>query len=954
MKQLLTLSLVVLYSILYSQGIEIEFRPSISGDPETPAVHPVKINLVILSDGYTKTEKEKFFSDAADFRGEFEVTSPFKEYISYFNFIYAFKESANSGVIHPRTTGVVCETSLAAAAPSTAFGSSLDNFGLHRGLTSNMALVTSFIENYFSGNTVTTIVFSNTAEWSGTANRELGIATISARYSINIVPGTYNAYHDEKAAIHEFGHSFGNLQDEYYFECPSTFNCTAYNLAPNRSANSDLSNNAHTWHQWYNISTSPNIGSFNHRVIPQCPVDDEYEVAEPADENYGNLIYGAVISDLFKPTTAHQCRMEKVFRPFCAVCQEALIEKIHSLVNPIATFTPSNVEPFTTEEPLFKLTLIEPDPSYMRVEWYFNDVLMDTDYGINVTACSPACGVYEWQFDDALLAELPNGCYHVKAMVYDMGGKAIDAIDRWIRTPNHASHINTVEWTYSKGFPLTTDLYMLDRSTNDSGEDEGYVFTWDYDEGASMWVRNEDDEIEEHQNPDFSSASGTEFVYVKVINKGCKTSAPSHLDLYTSLSATETSWNADWIATGTGQGYQIGTKVIPPISGNSQTILKFEWNGSAVTPALYATHNWTTCLLARIEDETGDPIATETPTRLQWDVWHNNNVTLKNVTVVEFTSLLPPPIINNRRMAPGAFVNVGNTSAFADTFNLQFDLDNDSLTKTLNEESEITVALLDDGYSVSSQIEDSMLTGLVRIDTNLFRVTSDHAKITGIPFPANTKVPAYIGFAFLTQEVTDTLNHLYHLSQYHSNNPDTVTGAQHFRINRVERDLFEADAGLDKTVLVNTPYKVEMKNPLSEDAFYNWYNSDGNLIHSGAEFNDSSSSTGTFTYKLEVIAESDGYKDYDEVLVTVKLGKITNIVPNPASSGTVVISYSITGVTAASIDVVEVSTSNTTNHSITGGTGTLNLDISALNTGSYNFILKGDGNAIDTKLFVKQ
>ncbi len=66
--------------------------------------------------------------------------------------------------------------------------------------------------------------------------------------------------------------------------------------------------------------------------------------------------------------------------PYCSVCKEALIERIHSLVNPIISVSPDNADPVAASSGLvFDLTqIIEPNPSYFTVKWYVNDVLVET------------------------------------------------------------------------------------------------------------------------------------------------------------------------------------------------------------------------------------------------------------------------------------------------------------------------------------------------------------------------------------------------------------------------------------------------------------------------------------------------------------------------------------------------------------------------------------------------
>jgi hypothetical protein len=138
---------------------------------------------------------------------------------------------------------------------------------------------------------------------------------------------------------------------------------------------------------------------------------------------------------------------------------------------------------------------------------------------------------------------------------------------------------------------------------------------------------------------------------------------------------------------------------------------------------------------------------------------------------------------------------------------------------------------------------------------------------------------------------------------------------------------------------------------IGEDATFIWYDSNGDTLVENRTITVSPSST--TTYKVEVRADADFYKDYDEVTVTVKPGLITNIAPNP-SSGSTVISYEIPGVSTATIELIEVSTGSKDTYSITPGTGTLNVDVSAFNTGAYTVLLLGDSNPADDDLLIVQ
>lgn len=94
---------------------------------------------------------------------------------------------------------------------------------------------------------------------------------------------------------------------------------------------------------------------------------------------------------------------------------------------------------------------------------------------------------------------------------------------------------------------------------------------------------------------------------------------------------------------------------------------------------------------------------------------------------------------------------------------------------------------------------------------------------------------------------------------------------------------------------------------------YNWYDNEGNLIYEGADFT-------TFVevgkkYKLEVIALSDGYKDYSEVEVSLKPNEIKTLSPNPAS-GMVTVTYKINEGDTAYLSGTDIYNPNISNNYI--------------------------------------
>lgn len=105
-----------------------------------------------------------------------------------------------------------------------------------------------------------------------------------------------------------------------------------------------------------------------------------------------------------------------------------------------------------------------------------------------------------------------------------------------------------------------------------------------------------------------------------------------------------------------------------------------------------------------------------------------------------------------------------------------------------------------------------------------------------------------------------------------------IIGGETYEIKKKTRSLFEAVAP-DKEVDLNQTITISAED-INEPAIYNWYDNDGNLIYQGKDLQIANAVSEKF--KLEVIATTDGFKDYKEVEVTLKPSTLENIVPNPA------------------------------------------------------------------------
>src|SRR4030095_8056424 len=157
-----------------------------SGDSTT------KVDLLILGDGYTASERGKFEKDARRFADTLFATSPFREHRNDFNVWGLCPPAAESGISRPST----------GAHRRNPLGTTYDTFDSERYVltTDNHAL--RDVAAYAPYEFIEILVNNNTYGGGGIFNL---YATLAA-------DSEWAAY----LGVHEFGHHFAGLADEYY------------------------------------------------------------------------------------------------------------------------------------------------------------------------------------------------------------------------------------------------------------------------------------------------------------------------------------------------------------------------------------------------------------------------------------------------------------------------------------------------------------------------------------------------------------------------------------------------------------------------------------------------------------------------------------------------------------------------------------------------------------------
>lgn len=336
-----------------------------------------RINMVVMGDGFTAEQQSDFISNATTLVNYVFSKTPYSQYKNYFN-VYAIKViSPETGVKHPGTASDVAEPIIPVSNPNNFLGSSFDVGGTHRCLYSN---TTNKVTNVLASNVPdfdVAFILGNSTEYGGCGGT---YAFLSKHAQANEI------------LVHELGHSFGKLADEYWFS------------GSGESANKTKDNNPATnrWRNWLNINS---IGMYPYEESPTW----------------------------FRP---HQnCEMRYLNREFCSVCKQQLIEKVHALQSPIDSFTPSNSSPININANpiIFTVNEILPIPNTLVNTWSLNgNVLSETSNALTVMPSNLTSGTNTVVFsvvDNNSLLKIDNhSSLHVSTITWNLN-KTLSAID---------------------------------------------------------------------------------------------------------------------------------------------------------------------------------------------------------------------------------------------------------------------------------------------------------------------------------------------------------------------------------------------------------------------------------------------------------------------------------------------------------------------------------------------
>ncbi|MCM1483026.1 MAG: IgA Peptidase M64 [Muribaculaceae bacterium] len=241
------------------------------------------IDVAILAEGYRPEEMDSFYRHAQTAVDEILSYEPYRRYADRFNFVAVASPSAESGVIIP----------LEQRWPDTAFGSHFSTFHSDRYLTTPHVKAVHDALRGIPYEHI--IILANTPQYGG--------------------GGIYNSYLLTSAltpkfkpvVVHEFGHSFGGLADEYFYTGDVMEDSYPFDIEPWEPNITTLVDFDSKWRPLLRKGTP----------IP-TPVDkkDKYPVGVYEGGGYS-------WKGIYRP--ADECRMRNNEYPtFCPACEAAL------------------------------------------------------------------------------------------------------------------------------------------------------------------------------------------------------------------------------------------------------------------------------------------------------------------------------------------------------------------------------------------------------------------------------------------------------------------------------------------------------------------------------------------------------------------------------------------------------------------------------------------------------
>lgn len=292
-----------------------------------------RVDIVLLGDGYTSAQMSNYVDDVTAIAARMFAEEPFSTYRSYFNVHYVQVVSAQSGADHP-SRGLFADTALNAT---------YDCADIERLICVDLSAVEDVLNRSVKADQRDlVIVVVNDSQYGGSGG---AVAVTSVHTDATEI------------VLHEMGHSFGLLADEYSGGggfCanatePDEPNVTVAKVRP-----------AIKWATWIEPSTPvPTLSS----TLGEPGLYEQARYCE---------------SGMYRPT--YDSKMRSLGRPFEQINTEQLVVRIYNLVSPIDQSLPAAavVKATSGQTVEFRITPVVPADHRLQVLWSVDGRSMST------------------------------------------------------------------------------------------------------------------------------------------------------------------------------------------------------------------------------------------------------------------------------------------------------------------------------------------------------------------------------------------------------------------------------------------------------------------------------------------------------------------------------------------------------------------------------------------------
>ena len=315
------------------------------GDPAN------RIDLVVVSEGYTASELDKFAADANTFASNFFASEVYGEYASYFNVRTVAVASNQSGASHPELNPPVVR--------DTAFGATYNCQGVVRLICVNNNKVNAVVNALLPANRRDYVfVLVNDPAYGGSGGAILVASTHSAAPEI---------------ALHESGHTVGLLADEYPDQ-PTP--CDLSKEPSDANATRETDRAAIKWNEWIDPGT-PLPTTTTTLGMPGLYLGADY-----------------CPSGMYRPT--YMSKMRALGYPFEQINDEQLVRRFYNVVSAIDSWSPSSatVTAQQGDKVAFSVKPLAPGAHTLTTTWIVDGAVIGTGTDLSLNTGQMSAGAY--------------------------------------------------------------------------------------------------------------------------------------------------------------------------------------------------------------------------------------------------------------------------------------------------------------------------------------------------------------------------------------------------------------------------------------------------------------------------------------------------------------------------------------------------------------------------------